>query len=104
MQSCCVQGPTGSTYAARVSDPFSRKLDVRIAFLVQFDVVVKYASDASGRPDAFSFTPLPLLLFSGPFAFPRQGQLLISLLPHQLLGRQQIIFGQPFIDAVAKQR
>ena len=73
---------------------FSRKLDVRIAFLVQFDVVVKYASDASGGPDAFSFTPLPLLLFSGPFAFPRQGQLLISLLPHQLLGRQQIIFGQ----------
>lgn len=64
---------------------FASELDVRVALLVQFDVVVEHAVDGSvdDRPDgSLAFPTLPLLLLVGPFAFPRQGQFLVALLPH----------------------
>ncbi len=47
-----------------------------------------------GRPDRVALAPLALLLLGGALALPRQRQLLVALLPHQLLGRQEVVLGQ----------
>ena len=79
------------------ADTFSCKLDVRITLLVQFYVVVEYTDSTYSGPDTFSFSTLPLFLFGGPFSFTSQSQFLISLLPHELIGTDWMLFAQPYV-------
>jgi hypothetical protein len=87
---------------------FTCELNVGITFLVQFDMVVEHTNSTDSRwphasaytaptnTSAFTFPTLPFLLFGGPFSLTSQGQLLVALLPHELLRTDGMLLVQPY--------